>query len=179
MKYLLILVLAVARFSNSSASAIGAALAAEGLHVAFATISSGLALDPCPKGSKNCILTRWTPPPKANKGIVVKTIMEVVNSYPPSGQAGIDGAGYDIVENTLSSKGRARIEYKNCGAFAKLFNGGKPYIDDLVVQLDGKEVSVRSSSRMGQSDLGVNKKRLQYYAKALREKGWIVPEPQY
>jgi hypothetical protein len=175
MKVLALLTALIA--SCSAASFMGAAAVTP---MAAAVASSALAaLDPCAKGSKNCILTRWTPPPRTNKGTIVKTVMDVVKSYPPTGQAGIDGAGFEIVENTLGTKGRARIEYKNLGAFAKLFNGGKPYIDDLVVQLDGSEVSVRSSSRIGQSDLGVNKKRLEYYAKALKAKGWTVPEPKY
>jgi uncharacterized protein (DUF1499 family) len=175
MKVLPALVLLALSYTASAAST-SSGLGFQGVKLAFA---AALALEPCPSGSKNCILTRWTPPPKTNKATIVKTIMDVVQTYPQSGQAGIDSAGYDIVENTLNSKGRARIEYKNLGNFAKLFNGGKPYIDDFVVQLDGSEVSVRSSSRIGQSDLGVNKKRLQYYANALKAKGWTVPEPKY
>ena len=39
--------------------------------------------------------------------------------------------------------------------------------------MPGKEgVQVRSSSRVGYLDFGVNAKRLNYLAKALREKGW-------
>ncbi|GKY98679.1 hypothetical protein MPSEU_000824200 [Mayamaea pseudoterrestris] len=176
MKFLSLILIAAL---SCTASADAVATTGFGSHAISFALATALALEPCPKGSKNCILTRWTPPPRTPKGAVVKTIMEVVQSYPTTGQAGIDGAGYDIVENTLSSKGRARIEYKNLGNFAKLFNGGKPYIDDFVVQLDGAEVSVKSSSRIGQSDLGVNQKRLKYYAKALQAKGWTVPEPKY
>jgi hypothetical protein len=105
--------------------------------------------------------------------------MAAINEYPQNGQAGIDGNGFTIVADTLNNKGIARVEYRNFGFFAKLFNGGKPYVDDLVVALDGNNVQVRSSSRIGKSDLGVNKKRLQYLGKSLQAKGWMVPEPKY
>jgi uncharacterized protein (DUF1499 family) len=47
----------------------------------------------------------------------------------------------------------------------------------VAVQEDGK-VEVRSSSRKGYDDMGVNKKRLQYMQDTL-PKGWDTPEPKY
>jgi uncharacterized protein (DUF1499 family) len=40
-------------------------------------------------------------------------------------------------------------------------------------------VEVKSSSRMGSSDLFVNRKRLEYLGNKLRERGWSVPPPKY
>ena len=36
------------------------------------------------------------------------------------------------------------------------------------------QVAARSSSRVGDSDFGVNAKRVNYIAKGLREKGWTA-----
>ena len=47
---------------------------------------------------------------------------------------------------------------------AKYFNGNQPFVDDLEVLVGGDSVSVRSSSRIGDSDLGVNAKRLSFRA---------------
>jgi len=44
---------------------------------------------------------------------------------------------------------------------------------------DGKAVEVRSASRIGESDLGVNRKRLLFLGSALDSKGWTVPDPKY
>jgi uncharacterized protein (DUF1499 family) len=152
---------------------------AAGASFAFLAASSALALQPCPPNSKNCILTQWTPPPRSNKATISTSIISIIKNYPPTGQAGIDKDGFTIVEDSLGSRGTARVEFRNLGNFAKLFNGGKPYIDDFVVQINGQTVQVKSSSRIGQSDLGVNKKRLEYFAKELRAKGWTIPDPKY
>ena len=50
-------------------------------------------------------------------------------------------------------------------------------VGDLEVLVGGDSVSVRSSSRIGDSDLGVNAKRLAYLAKDLKAKGWDVVTP--
>jgi hypothetical protein len=44
------------------------------------------------------------------------------------------------------------------GNFAKFFNAGKPFVDDLNIEIedDGK-VEIKSASRVGESDFGVNK----------------------
>ena len=53
----------------------------------------------------------------------------------------------------------------------------KGYIDDAEWLL-GKDgmVTVRSSSRVGQTDFGVNAKRLNYIAEQLRKQGWAIDE---
>ena len=59
--------------------------------------------------------------------------------------------------------------------FAARLNGIAGYYDDVeFVALGGADgaVQVRSSSRIGYLDFGVNAKRLNWIAKQLRNKGW-------
>lgn len=154
---------------------------------AFATgvatvIASGNAnaIDACPKGSKNCIRTTWTPPAGSSKTDSTASLRKVLEAYPQEGQEKVDIGGWSLVEDNFSS-GSARFEYKSgIGNFAKFFNGGKPFVDDLKLEIaDSGVVEVRSSSRVGDSDLGVNQKRLAYIGNELQAAGWSVPEPTY
>ena len=144
--------------------------------------STANAIEACPPKTQNCIRTAWTPPSGTSKSDAVKTVLEVLNAYPQEGQNEADKGGYAVVEDDLAGpSGKARLEYKSgIGNFAKFFNGGKPFIDDLNLEIDqdGK-VEVRSSSRVGESDLGVNQKRLSYLAAAFKAKGWDAPDPKY
>jgi uncharacterized protein (DUF1499 family) len=93
-------------------------------------------------------------------------LYEVVKAYEP-GQNDIDGGGFDIV--TFDPKaGYIYVQFES------LKNG---YVDDfeLATVGDDNAVQVRSSSRLGYLDFGVNAKRINYLAKALREKGWDAP----
>ena len=47
-----------------------------------------------------------------------------------------------------------------------------PVVDDLVIEPNGSAFEFRSSSRLGDSDFGVNGKRLSYIGGLLKEKGW-------
>lgn len=90
----------------------------------------------------------------------------VIKAYKP-GQGNIDGGGFKIVKSD-PDKGYIYVQ------FEALKNG---YIDDFeLAYLEKKdvanEVQVRSSSRVGYLDVGVNAKRLNYIAKDLRELGW-------
>ena len=59
------------------------------------------------------------------------------------------------------------------GTFAKMFNGGRPFVDDLVIEPNGDGAyEFRSASRVGDSDFGVNGKSLSYIGGILKEKGW-------
>jgi len=90
--------------------------------------------------------------------------------------------GYKIVSDDLEGKtGLMRVEFTSgVGFFSRLLNGGKPFIDDLLLKVNDKGVvQVRSSSRIGKSDLGVNKKRVDYLAAALTAKGWLCPSTAY
>ena len=66
------------------------------------------------------------------------------------------------MSDTLSSNsGSIVLEYRSSGkgTFAKLFNGGKPFIDDLVIESSSSNdgsFEFRSASRLGDSDFGVN-----------------------
>ena len=94
----------------------------------------------------------------------------------------MDCNGWTVVVDALDGpSSSARVEYKSCvGFFAKLVNAGQPFIDDLKLEVgDGGTVHVRSSSRVGESDLGVNKKRLDYLGDAMRAKGWSAPPAAY
>ena len=89
----------------------------------------------------------------------------------------VDGGGWRIASDDLDPAGTARMEYLSSGKgfFAKNFNGGKPFVDDLNVEVDDSgNVQVRSQSRVGDSDFGVNKKRVAYLSAGLKEKGWTI-----
>ena len=138
------------------------------------------ALEACPKGSSNCIRTTWTPPAGASKADAVASLRKAIESYPQEGQNKADLGGWTIVEDNFSS-GSARIEYKSgIGNFAKFLNGGKPFIDDLKLEIaDNGVVEVKSASRIGESDFGVNQKRLTYIVAKLTADGWTAPAPTY
>lgn len=154
-------------------------------NVALATSSAAfakdaVAIDSCPKGSNNCIRTTWTPPAGSSQADASKTILDALESYPQEGQSDVDKGGWTFVQEDLSGSGVASVEFKSgIGNFAKFFNGGKPFVDDLKVELAEGKFEVRSSSRIGDSDLGVNQKRLNFLAAALRSKGWEIPIPNY
>ena len=97
---------------------------------------------------------------------------EVLKLYPP-GQNGVDGGGFDI-KDFDPDKGYIYIQ------FEALKNG---YIDDVeFASIKGyaeRTVQVRSSSRIGYLDFGVNAKRLNRIASDLRKKGWIAEGVDY
>lgn len=133
------------------------------------------AIDACPPKSQNCVRATWSPPAGASKKDAVKAVREVINAYPQEGQNKVDGGGWEIAEDNLDSSGTARVEYKSSGKgnFAKFLNGGKPFTDDLLVEIgeDGK-VELRSSSRVGESDFGVNKARVDFLSNSIKGLGW-------
>jgi uncharacterized protein (DUF1499 family) len=94
-------------------------------------------------------------------------LKEVIEAYTP-GQNGVDAGGFEI-QTFDPTKGYLYVQ------FEALKNG---YIDDVefaVVNdqlLGDRAVQVRSSSRVGYLDYGVNAKRLNFIANALRTKGW-------
>jgi len=162
----------------------GALSRAVAASIAIPTAASA-AVSPCPNGANNCwstagpgknLVAKWVFPSGAS-GDEAKTQMKaVLTSYPQEGQAGVDLGGWSIAEDALAGNGYARFEYKSgIGNFAKFFNGGKPFVDDLEVSFEDGYAAVRSSSRVGDSDFGVNGKRLNYIAAGLRAKGWDAP----
>ncbi|CAK9055617.1 Hypothetical protein SCF082_LOCUS30046 [Durusdinium trenchii] len=115
----------------------------------------------------------WKWPAGKSRTDAVQELRTVIEAYPKEGQDGVDQGGWSFAVDDLSSKGYARLEFMSgVGNFAKFFNGGKPFVDDFEVNVEDDKVSVRSSSRVGDSDLGVNAKRINYIASGLRAKGW-------
>ena len=151
------------------------AAAAVVAHPSFAN-----ALEACPKGAKNCIRTEWTPPSGFSKDEIISSLRKVLDSYPQQGQQSVDLGGWQIAEDFSNGAATARVEFKSgIGNFAKFLNGGKPFVDDLKLELGDGVVQVKSASRVGDSDFGVNQKRLNYLVAKLREEGWNAPDPVY
>jgi Protein of unknown function (DUF1499) len=167
------------------AQTMGSSAAAAGVATCWTLIPANAAnaMEACPKGSSNCIRTTWTAPAGTSRAKMAQTLTAVLESYPQEGQDKVDQGGWSFITNDLSSApGTASLEYKSgIGNFAKFLNGGKPFIDDLKLQIvpDSNSVEVRSSSRVGESDLNVNQKRLTYLVKALKAQGWEAPDPKY
>ena len=143
------------------------------------------ATDKCRDGARNCIRTAWVPPAGKSKSDAIADIRSVVQSYPQKGQNGVDCNGSAFVEDKLDADGTARIEFYSCiGPAAVSMNLAKPFIDDVKLELidDGSgklRFELRSKSRVGASDYGVSKKRVNYLAEALRNKGWDAPKVVY
>lgn len=115
----------------------------------------------------------WKYPSTMDKESAFVALEQTVKDYKP-GQGNIDGGGFQIVTSD-PKKGYLYAQ------FEALKNG---YIDDLeFAYIDGvpegddtkRSIQVRSSSRVGYLDFGVNAKRLNYIAKSLRENGWDAP----
>mmetsp|Transcript_22767 Transcript_22767/g.32119 ORF Transcript_22767/g.32119 Transcript_22767/m.32119 type:complete len:198 (+) Transcript_22767:51-644(+) len=148
-----------------------------GLLTVTGTPSIAQALEACPPKANNCVRTKWTPPTGTSKSDSILSLREALNAYPQEGQANVDGGGWTIAEDNFDGLGTARIEYRSSGKgnFAKFFNGGKPFVDDLKLEVgDNGIVEVKSQSRVGDSDFGVNQKRVDYIAAALSSKGWSI-----
>ncbi len=138
---------------------------------------SAEALEMCPPKANNCVRTVWSAPAGTSKEDAILALRDVINAYPQEGQSNVDGGGWSIATDDLSASGAARVEYKSSGKgnFAKFFNGGKPFVDDLKLEIDDSGVvQVKSQSRVGDSDFGVNQKRVDYLSAGLKAKGWSV-----
>lgn len=108
----------------------------------------------------------WIWPEGTDRVSAFEQLQDAIKAYRP-GQGNIDGGGFQIVK---SAPGYIYVQFES------LKNG---YIDDVeFASIDGfgsNEVHVRSSSRVGYLDFGVNAKRLNYIATGLRSKGWAAP----
>jgi uncharacterized protein (DUF1499 family) len=118
----------------------------------------------------------WVWPASLDQEKALDELKQVILAYEP-GQKGVDGGGFEI-KTYDPVKGYMYVQFES------LKNG---YIDDVEFAVlppsdDGassgggasREVQVRSSSRIGYLDFGVNAKRLNAIAKALRGKGWTA-----
>jgi len=132
-------------------------------------------------GDDTHLLQPWTPKGGTSKTQAMDQLVDTIKSYPP-GQARIDKAGFKIVSK--------KPEY----LYVQFESGKHGFIDDVEFAVSGGdssnplEVQVRSASRMGFLDLGVNGKRLNWISNHLVETyGWrqtnkpITPEsyPDY
>ncbi len=61
--------------------------------------------------------------------------------------------------------------YLHAEARSRIFR----FVDDLELLLDGNELAVRSASRVGYSDRGVNRRRVEALRQQLVERGLIEP----
>ena len=94
-------------------------------------------------------------------------IRAAVAAYPP-GQGGIDEGGYQValarLPESADSVGYLYVQFES---------GGSGYIDDMEFSLINGVVNVRTSSRLGYADYGVNAKRYNWFANKLGAvKGW-------
>jgi uncharacterized protein (DUF1499 family) len=109
-------------------------------------------------GDESHLLRSWRAKAGSN---AMGELLETIRTYPP-GQAGIDKAGFSIIT--------ASADYLYV-QFESLKRG---FIDDVEFAVKDGEVQVRSSSRLGFLDLGVNAKRLNWISAELRAKGWTA-----
>lgn len=110
----------------------------------------------------------WPISLQGGKQEAFQQLLATIKSYPP-GQNNIDGGGFRIVK---VDDGYLYVQFES------LKNG---YIDDFEVAAvgdttnDDRTVQIRSSSRIGYLDFGVNAKRINWIAQELRKKGWDAP----
>lgn len=114
----------------------------------------------------------WIWPSNLDQQQAFSQLEETISLYQP-GQGNIDGGGFKIITSD-AKKGYIYVQFES------LKNG---YIDDVefavVKGLGDNAVQVRSSSRIGYLDFGVNAKRLNYIAKMVTEKGWKASGVEY
>ena len=124
----------------------------------------------CKSGANNCQQGKLKPPSTMKKSDMAAAVEKVLTSYPQGGLEKSDRGGNKFVANELSSSGYCKMEfYSGIGKFAKFFNGGKPFVDDLELLVRDDGIDFYSSSRVGDSDFGVNAARIAYIKKEL---GW-------
>ena len=166
---LLLLAPATAYTINRRTAAATAAAAVFGLHVENAS-----AIATCKPNANNCVEGTIKAPSGASKEDIIKDVRSAIEAYPQVGQDKVDEGGWSVAVDDLDGAGTAKVEYKSSGkgTFAKLFNGGKPFVDDLDLEVTSDGVAFKSASRVGDSDFGVNGKRMDYIKGLLAKKGW-------
>jgi len=127
----------------------------------FSTTGDYLLSDRVQKGV-DFLIQPWAPPADERKPL--RVVADAVRAYVPGG-GGIDGGGFSVEKETDSY-----LYYR----FESL---KKSYIDDVeFATTTGGKILVRSASRVGQTDFGVNAIRLNTIAAGLRSKGWTIAE---
>lgn len=92
-------------------------------------------------------------------------VKAAIASYPP-GQRGVDGGGFKLIKETADAN--------SAYAYVQFESLRKGFVDDVEFNLSSNGVcNVRTSSRLGYLDLGVNAKRYSWFADRLGGlKGW-------
>uniref|UniRef100_A0A7S0NUA3 Uncharacterized protein n=1 Tax=Calcidiscus leptoporus TaxID=127549 RepID=A0A7S0NUA3_9EUKA len=94
----------------------------------------------------------------------VDDVKGLITAYPP-GQRGIDGGGFKVISETVTAS--SAYFYVQ---FESLRRG---YVDDMEFALGDGVMNVRTSSRLGYLDMGVNAKRFNFFAQRLSHiSGW-------
>jgi len=96
----------------------------------------------------------------------VADLRAAIAAYPP-GQSGIDGGGYQTVSDQVSEAGAY--------TYVQFESRRKGYVDDMEFSLAKGVLNVRTSSRLGYTDAGVNAKRFNWFALRLGSTpGWTA-----
>ena len=122
-------------------------------------VSNGL-LAPCPE-TPNCVSSDASDPEHH------------VDGFPLTGSSGVD---MRALREALESLPRTTVvEETNDYLRAECRSAVFRFIDDLElhVRVADQVVAVRSASRLGRSDLGVNRRRVERLRAALRERGLV------
>jgi uncharacterized protein (DUF1499 family) len=112
----------------------------------------------------------WNSSPNNGNSNSIKDVKQIIDTY-EVGQNNIDGGGYKIIEYINENNDDGGEQY----IYVQFQSYKVGYIDDFECWYNplSKKFDIRSSSREGYSDLGVNAKRLEYIAKRLeQEYGW-------
>jgi len=111
------------------------------------------------------LIAPWIPPKEDPTPL--QTLSGVIKGYYKAGQGGIDGGGFGIIKETDSY------------LYLRFESLKKGFIDDVEFALTKETpgILVRSASRIGITDFGVNAIRLNSIAAVLvKEKGWSIAE---
>mmetsp|Transcript_21191 Transcript_21191/g.46228 ORF Transcript_21191/g.46228 Transcript_21191/m.46228 type:complete len:366 (+) Transcript_21191:60-1157(+) len=130
------------------------------------------------------LVAPWVPPGGETRPI--RTIAAVVAAYEP-GQGGVDGGGFALVKETdnylyyqFEALKKGYIDDLEFAAIAiptaTATAGGVSNDNDNDNDNAPVAVQVRSASRVGVTDFGVNAVRLNYISGKLRAKGWSIAE---
>ena len=99
-------------------------------------------------------------------GKSIQDVKKVIDTY-QVGQSGVDGGGFEVIDYNEKEQ-YLYVQFQS-------YKAG--YIDDFECWFNpaSEKFDVRSSSRVGMSDLGVNAKRLEYIGARLeKEFGWSL-----